>query len=138
MEPHHASATAWPPLEHVVHARDALDVDVGKQQQVDASFSTAIQSFLPVAVEGGLVQVRVGVDQKHGAAKIGSLPAAELLSGLNQVHAVERGTGEVAAALKARNYDYLLDLHGTVRSRSLARALDVLTLSVDRLGTVGP
>lgn len=61
-----------------------------------------------------------------------SLPAAELLSGLNQVHAVERGTGEVAAALKARNYDYLLDLHGTVRSRSLARALDVLTLSVDK------
>ena len=61
-----------------------------------------------------------------------SLPAAELLSGLNKVHAVERGTGEVTAALKERNYDYLLDLHGTVRSRSLARALDVLTLSVDK------
>lgn len=61
-----------------------------------------------------------------------SLPAAELLSGLNKVHAVERGTGEVTAALKERNYDYLLDLHGTVRSRSLARTLDVLTLSVDK------
>jgi len=61
-----------------------------------------------------------------------SLPAAELLSGLNEVHVVERGTGEVLEALKARNFDYLLDLHGTVRSRSLARTLDVLTLSVDK------
>jgi len=61
-----------------------------------------------------------------------SLPAAELLAGVNEVHAVKRGTGEVTAALKARNYDYLLDLHGTVRSRALARALDVLTLSVDK------
>jgi len=61
-----------------------------------------------------------------------SLPAAELLSGLNEVHAVERGTGEVLEALKARNFDYLLDLHRNVRSRSLARSLNVLTLSVDK------
>jgi len=45
---------------------------------------------------------------------------------------VDRGTGEVLEALRAREFDYLLDLHGTVRSRSLARSLDVLTFSVDK------
>ena len=58
--------------------------------------------------------------------------AAELLSGINVVHTVDRGTGEVLEALRAREFDYLLDLHGTVRSRSLARSLDVLTFSVDK------
>ena len=58
--------------------------------------------------------------------------AAELLSGIDVVHTVERGTGEVLEALREREFDYLLDLHGTVRSRSLARNLDVLTFSVDK------
>ena len=58
--------------------------------------------------------------------------AAELLSGIDVVHTVERGTGEVLGALREREFDYLLDLHGTVRSRSLARSLDVLTFSVDK------
>ena len=58
--------------------------------------------------------------------------AAELLSGIDVVHTVERGTGEVIDALREREFDYLLDLHGTVRSRSLTRSLDVLTFSVDK------
>lgn len=58
--------------------------------------------------------------------------AADLLSGIDVVHTVERGTGEVLDALREREFDYLLDLHGTVRSRSLARSLDVLTFSVDK------
>ena len=58
--------------------------------------------------------------------------AAQLLSELNQVHLVERGTGEVLEALRERNFDYLMDFHGNVRSRSLARSLDVLTFSVDK------
>jgi len=58
--------------------------------------------------------------------------AAELLSGTDVVHTVERGTGEVLDALREREFDYLLDLHGTVRSRSLARSLDVLPFSVDK------
>ena len=58
--------------------------------------------------------------------------AAELLSGIDVVHTVERGTGEVVDALREREFDYLLDLHGTVRSRSLARSLDVLPFSVDK------
>ena len=59
-------------------------------------------------------------------------PAAELLDGLDELHVVQRGTGEVLPALRARKFDYVLDFHGTVRSRSLARSLDVLTLKVDK------
>lgn len=58
--------------------------------------------------------------------------AAELLSGIDLVHTVAQGTGEVLNTLREREFDYLLDLHGTVRSRSLARSLDVLTFSVDK------
>ena len=58
--------------------------------------------------------------------------AANLLSEINQVHVVERGTGEVLEALRERNFDYLMDFHGNVRSRSLARSLDVLTFTVDK------
>lgn len=58
--------------------------------------------------------------------------AALLLSGLNHVHVVQRGTGEIREALQSKEYDYLLDLHRHVRSRSLARDLKVLTLQVDK------
>ena len=58
--------------------------------------------------------------------------AANLLTEINRVHLVERGTGEILEALRERNFDYLMDFHGTVRSRSLARNLDVLTFSVDK------
>ena len=58
--------------------------------------------------------------------------AAKLLSEVNQIHVVERGTGEVLEALRERNFDYLMDFHGNVRSRSLARSLDVLTFTVDK------
>lgn len=61
-----------------------------------------------------------------------SMPAASLLSGLNQVHAIERGTGEVLEALKGMQYHHLLDMHGSVRSRSLAKSLDALTFQVDK------
>ena len=61
-----------------------------------------------------------------------SMPAASLLSGLNQVHAIERGTGEVLETLKGMQYHHLLDMHGSVRSRSLAKSLDALTFQVDK------
>jgi len=61
-----------------------------------------------------------------------SMPAASLLSGINQLHAIERGTGEVLKALKDVHYHHLLDMHGSVRSWSLAKSLDALTFQVDK------
>lgn len=61
-----------------------------------------------------------------------SASAAQLLAGLDDVHLIDRGTAEVVPALKALHFDYLLDFHGNVRSRSLARQLDAMTLRVDK------
>ena len=61
-----------------------------------------------------------------------SASAAALLSGLDDVHLIDRGTAEVVPTLKALRFDYLLDFHGNVRSRSLARQLDAMTLRVDK------
>ena len=60
------------------------------------------------------------------------LPAAHLIHGLDQIHTVARGTGEITSALQARDFHYLLDFHGSVRSRSLARSLDVMSFRVDK------
>ena len=61
-----------------------------------------------------------------------SQPAAQLISGLNHCHVIERGTGEILNDLKTREYHYLLDVHGTVRSRSLAKGLGIMTLTIDK------
>lgn len=61
-----------------------------------------------------------------------SQPAAQLISGLNHCHVIERGTGEILKDLKTREYHYLLDVHGTVRSRSLAKGLNIMTLTIDK------
>ena len=61
-----------------------------------------------------------------------SLPAAKLIAGLNAVHHVERSTSEVLDVLKVRAFDFLLDMHCSVRSRSLSRGLGIMTLSVNK------
>jgi len=58
--------------------------------------------------------------------------AAELLPDLNEIHLVEKATVEVVPALKELDFNYIIDLHGNVRSRSLSKSLDVLTFSVDK------
>ena len=58
--------------------------------------------------------------------------AARVLDGLDHIHLVEKGTGECIDAIKERRYDYLLDLHQSVRSRSLAGQMDSLVLKVDK------
>jgi ADP-heptose:LPS heptosyltransferase len=61
-----------------------------------------------------------------------SASASQILAGLDDVHLIDRGTAEVVPDLKALRFDYLLDFHGNVRSRSLARQLDAMTLRVDK------
>ena len=61
-----------------------------------------------------------------------SASAAKLLAALDDVHLIDRGTAEAVPTLKALGFDYLLDFHGNVRSRSLARQLDAMTLRVDK------
>ena len=58
--------------------------------------------------------------------------AADLLPGLNAIHLVDKTTSEVVPSLKALEFDYLIDLHGNVRSRSLSKALNILTFNVNK------
>jgi len=58
--------------------------------------------------------------------------AAELLHGLDEIHLVERATIEITSDLKKLNFHYFIDLHCSVRSRSLSKALGILTFKVDK------
>lgn len=58
--------------------------------------------------------------------------AAELLAGVNEIHLVERATVEITSDLKKLNFHYFIDLHCSVRSRSLSKALGIFTLKVDK------
>ena len=58
--------------------------------------------------------------------------AVELLSGLDEIHLVTNTTSEISAKLKKLNYHYFIDLHGNVRSRSLSKALGIMTFTVDK------
>ena len=60
--------------------------------------------------------------------------AVDLISGLDQTHTITRSTAEALPTLRDLNFDYLIDLHSNVRSRSLARSLNILTLKVKKLG----
>ena len=54
--------------------------------------------------------------------------AVDLIPGLDQTHTITRSTAEALTTLRDLNFDYLIDLHSNVRSRSLARSLTILTL----------
>ena len=60
--------------------------------------------------------------------------AVDLIPGLDQTHTITRSTAEALTTLRDLNFDYLIDLHSNVRSRSLARSLNILTLKVKKLG----
>ena len=60
--------------------------------------------------------------------------ATELIAGINTIYTVEKSTAEVTLQLKENGYDYLIDLHSNVRSRSLARSLNILTFKINKLG----
>ena len=61
--------------------------------------------------------------------------ATELIAGINTIYTVEKSTVEVTPQLKENGYDYLIDLHSpNVRSRSLARSLNILTFKINKLG----
>ena len=60
--------------------------------------------------------------------------ATELILGINTIYTVEKSTVEVTPQLKENGYDYLIDLHSNVRSRSLARSLNIMTFKINKLG----
>ena len=58
--------------------------------------------------------------------------AAELLHGLDKIHLVESITSEITPDLKKINFHYFIDLHCNVKSRSLSKALGIMTFTIDK------
>jgi ADP-heptose:LPS heptosyltransferase len=58
--------------------------------------------------------------------------AVELIDGIDKIHGIEKSTAEVSKELQEIWFDYLLDLHGNIRSRSLARSLHALVFTVKK------
>lgn len=61
--------------------------------------------------------------------------AASLIAGIDTIHTVEKSTVEISGELKKLGYNYLIDLHSNVRSRSLARALNIVTFRVKKMNS---
>ena len=59
--------------------------------------------------------------------------AASLIAGIDIIHTVEKSTSEISGVLKNLGYNYLIDLHSNIRSRSLARALNIVTFRVKKM-----
>jgi ADP-heptose:LPS heptosyltransferase len=58
--------------------------------------------------------------------------AVELIDGIDNIHGIEKSTIELSKELQEIGFDYFIDLHGNIRSRSLARSLNILTFTVKK------
>ncbi|MBL4624244.1 MAG: glycosyltransferase family 9 protein [Flavobacteriales bacterium] len=52
---------------------------------------------------------------------------------LSKIHTIDGKVSEVIDALKAENYDYVVDLHNNIRSRQVKKGLNSLAFTVDKL-----
>ncbi|MBO75263.1 MAG: hypothetical protein CMD33_08320 [Flavobacteriales bacterium] len=75
----------------------------------------------------------------HGPCEIHFLTRANMASVVagfgtlvDEVHTIEASTTEVQETLKALNFDYIVDLHNNVRSRSIKRTLGLISFTVDK------
>jgi ADP-heptose:LPS heptosyltransferase len=58
--------------------------------------------------------------------------AVDLIDGIDNIHGIEKSTIELSKELQEIGFDYFIDLHGNIRSRSLARSLNILTFTVKK------
>ncbi|MBI49143.1 MAG: hypothetical protein CL850_02500 [Crocinitomicaceae bacterium] len=59
--------------------------------------------------------------------------AASLIAGIDTIHTVEKNINEISGGLKKLGYNYLIDLHSNIRTRALARALNIITFRVNKM-----
>jgi ADP-heptose:LPS heptosyltransferase len=58
--------------------------------------------------------------------------AVDLIDGIDNIYGIEKSTIELSKELQEIGFDYFIDLHGNIRSRSLARSLNILTFTVKK------
>lgn len=75
----------------------------------------------------------------HGPCEIHFLTKASMAAVVkgfgalvDHLHTIEESTAEVQEALKSLNFDYVVDLHNNVRSRSIKHTLGLISFTVDK------
>lgn len=96
-------------------------------------FSSIGDIVLTAPAVASLRQAIQGPCQIHYLTKANMAPVVEGFGALiDQVHTIEESTAEVQETLKALSFDYVVDLHNNVRSRSIKRTLSLISFTVDK------
>ena len=96
-------------------------------------FSSIGDIVLTAPAVASLRQAIHGPCEIHFLTKANMSPVVEGFGGLvDHVHTIEESTAEVQEALKSVNFDYVVDLHNNVRSRSIKRTLGLISFTVDK------
>ena len=96
-------------------------------------FSSIGDIVLTAPAVASLRQAIHGPCEIHYVTKTNMAPVVEGFGALvDGVHTIEESTGEVQEALKGLNFDYVVDLHNNVRSRSIKRTLGLISFTVDK------
>ena len=96
-------------------------------------FSSIGDIVLTAPAVASLRQAIHGPCEIHYLTKANMAPVVEGFGALvDHVHTIEESTAEVQEALKDLNFDYVVDLHNNVRSRSIKRTLGLISFTVDK------
>lgn len=96
-------------------------------------FSSIGDIVLTAPAVSSLRQAIHGPSEIHFLTKANMAPVVEGFGALvDRVHTIEESTAEVQEALKGLNFDYVIDLHNNVRSRSIKRTLGLISFTVDK------
>ena len=96
-------------------------------------FSSIGDIVLTAPAVASLRQAIHGPCEIHYLTKANMAAVVEGFSALiDRVHTIEESTAEVQEALKGLNFDYVVDLHNNVRSRSIKRTLGLISFTVDK------
>jgi ADP-heptose:LPS heptosyltransferase len=96
-------------------------------------FSSIGDIVLTAPAVASLRQAIHGPCEIHYLTKANMAPVVKGFGALvDHVHTIEESTAEVQEALKGLNFDYVVDLHNNVRSRSIKRTLGLISFTVDK------
>ena len=96
-------------------------------------FSSIGDIVLTAPAVASLRQAIHGPCEIHFLTKANMAPVVKGFGALvDRVHTIEESTAEVQEALKGLKFDYVVDLHNNVRSRSIKRTLGLISFTVDK------
>lgn len=96
-------------------------------------FSSIGDVLLTAPALASLREAIHGPCEVHYLTKSSMRPVVEGMGALvDAIHTIETATAEVLDDLRAVGFDYVIDLHNNVRSRSVKRSLNLISFTVDK------